>query len=86
MISTVISLPYELARLPLTILYSGLSLLPETSGPRLTVGRAIGYTDKTAGALLRNRDIAARGTDRLARSRKIVKSDLLEQEAATRPE
>ena len=33
MISTVIALPYELARLPLVVIDTGLSALPETFAP-----------------------------------------------------
>ena len=87
MISTVIALPYELARLPLAILDDGLSdRLAETSGPRVTLDRAIGSSDKLAGALLRNRDIAKRGADRIERSDKLLAATRLEQEAATRRE
>ena len=50
MISTVIALPYEFARLPLTILDTGLSGLPETSVPRDTRDQAIGMSDNLAGA------------------------------------
>ena len=58
MISTLIALPYELARLPLAIVDNGLSSrLPETSGPRVALDRAIGSADKLAGALLRNDQI-----------------------------
>jgi hypothetical protein len=86
MISTVIALPYELARLPLAILDSSLFLLSETSAPRVTVGRAIGYSDKLAGALLGNHGIAERGSERIERSRKLLLADQLEQQAATRRE
>lgn len=86
MISTVIALPYELARLPLALLDSSLSLLPETSAPRVTVGRAIGYSDKLAGAMLGNPGIATRGSERIERSRKLLLADELEQQAATRRE
>ena len=68
MISTVIALPYELARLPLVVLDTGLSALPETSAPRVTLDRAIGMSDKLAGAVLRNGAIAKRGADRIERS------------------
>ncbi|MCW2842634.1 MAG: hypothetical protein JWN22_550, partial [Nocardioides sp.] len=66
MISRLITLPYELARLPLLVVDSTLSdRLPETSGPRVTLDRTIGSADKIAGALLGNRDLARRGADRL---------------------
>jgi len=87
MISTLVSLPYELARLPLVIVDNSLlARLPETSGPRVTLDRAIGSVDKLAGTLLGNSDIAKRGTDRIERSEKLLTADRLEQEAATRRE
>ena len=43
MISTLIALPYELARLPVVIVDKNLSdRLPESSGPRVGLDRAIG--------------------------------------------
>jgi hypothetical protein len=87
MISTLITLPYELARLPLVLVENGLSdRLPETSGPRVTLDRAIGSADKLAGTLLGNRDIARRGSDRIERTEKLLTAARLEQEAATRRE
>jgi hypothetical protein len=86
-ISTLIALPYEVARLPLVMVDSSLSdRLPETSGPRVSLDRAIGSADKLAGALLRNRDIAERGAHRIERSEKLVAAARLEQEAAVRRE
>lgn len=83
MISTLIALPYEVARLPLVIIDKNLSeKLSETSGPRVTLDRVIGTADKLAGALLGNRDIANRGTDRLERSEKLLTAARLEQQAA----
>ena len=87
MISTLITLPYELARLPLVLVDNGLSdRLPETSGPRVTLDRAIGSADKLAGTLLGNRDLARRGSDRIERTEKLLTVARLEQEAATRRE
>jgi hypothetical protein len=87
MISTLIALPYEVARLPLTIADNGLvQRLPETSGTRVTLDRAIGSADKLAGALLGNRGIAQRGADRIERSEKLLTAARLEQEAAARRE
>lgn len=72
MISTLITLPYELARLPLVLADGTLSgTLSETSAPRMVLDRTIGSADKLAGTLLGNRDIAARGVDRLERSDKL---------------
>ena len=71
MISTVIALPYELARLPFVVLDTSLFALPEDSAPRLTLNRAIGMSDKLAGAVLRNGKIADRGADRIERSDKL---------------
>jgi hypothetical protein len=87
MISTLIALPYEVARLPLTIADNGLvQRLPETSGTRVTLDRAIGSADKLAGTLLGNRGIAQRGADRIERSEKLLTAARLEQEAAARRE
>ena len=86
-ISTLISAPYKLARLPLVIIDSTLSeRLPETSGPRVTLDRAIGSADKLAGALLGDEAIAKSGAKRIERSQKLVTAARLEQEAATRRE
>ena len=83
MISTVIAFPYELARLPLTVLDGQLAdRLPETSTPRVTLNRAIGSADKLAGAVLGNSEIASRGADRLERFEKLVAAARLEREAA----
>lgn len=61
MISTLVSLPYEIARFPLALVDSRLSdRLPEASTPRVTLDRALGSADKIAGKLTGNRDIAQR--------------------------
>jgi hypothetical protein len=86
MISTLITVPYELARLPLVVVDNSLSGLPETSGPRVALDRVIGSADKLAGALLGNHDIAQRGADRIERTDKLLTAARLEQEAATRRE
>jgi hypothetical protein len=85
MISTLIALPYELARLPLTTLDHGLSRrLPDTSVPRTTLDRAIGSADKLAGTILRNDDILDRGVARVERANALVKAARLEDRAETR--
>lgn len=85
MISTLIALPYKLARTPLTLIDSTLSeRLPETSFPRVALDRVIGSSDKFAGALLGDPDIAERGADRIERSDTLRKAAKLEQEAETR--
>ena len=87
MISTLIALPYEIARLPLVYVDSRLSdRLPETSGSRVTLDRAIGSADKLAGSVLRNRAIAERGADRIQRTDKLVAAARLEHAAAERRE
>ena len=87
MISTLIALPYKLARTPLVLIDSTLSeRLPETSLPRVTLDRVIGSSDKFAGALLGDQEIAGRGADRIERSDTLRKAAKLEQEAATRRE
>ena len=85
MISTIIALPYEIARLPLVVLDTGLSALPETSAPRVVVDRALGMSDKVAGTVLRNGGLAKRGSDRLERTEKLQSAARLEQEAAGPP-
>jgi hypothetical protein len=87
MIQTLISVPYEIARLPLVIIDNRLSTrLSETSSARMTLDRAIGSADKIAGALIRDRQIAKRGTDRIEHSDKIRTAARLKQEAASRRE
>ncbi len=87
MLTTVISLPYEVARLPLVALDRRLSeRLPETSGARVVLDRAIGSADRLAGTLLRNHDIAERGADRAVRTDRRLEAARLEQEAAARRE
>lgn len=85
MISTLVSIPYEIARLPLALVDSKLSdKLPETSTPRVTLDRALGSADKIAGRLTGNRNIAQRGTDRLDKLEKLVTAARLEQDAAAK--
>jgi hypothetical protein len=87
MISNLIALPYKLARTPLVLIDNTLSeRLPETSLPRVTLDRVIGSSDKFAGALLGDPDIAGRGADRIERSDTLRKAGKLEQEAETRRE
>jgi hypothetical protein len=82
MISTLVSLPYEIARLPLALVDRTLAeRLPETSTPRATLDRALGSADRIAGRLTGNRDIAQRGTERLDRLEKLVTAARLEKEA-----
>ncbi|MGY2876245.1 hypothetical protein ACVW00_003435 [Marmoricola sp. URHA0025 HA25] len=83
MISTVIALPYELARLPLALVDEKLSeRLSETSIPRVALDRALGSADRLAGTVLGNPEIAGRGAERLARSRTLVTAAKLEGRAA----
>ncbi len=71
MISTLIALPYELTRLPLSMIDQRVSArLPETSTARVTIDHAMGTTDKIAGTILHNDSIIRRGTTRLERSDK----------------
>ena len=87
MIKSLLSLPYELARLPLVAVDKTLGdRLPETSGPRVTLERAIGSADRVAGALLANPEIARRGADRVERVEKLVTAARLEQDAEARRE
>lgn len=87
MISTIVSLPYELARLPLVVVDKSLSdRLAEDSPARATLDRVIGSADKMAGAVLRNPDLTQRGADRIERSDKLATAARLEQEATERRE
>lgn len=84
MISTLIALPYELARLPLVVVDQTLSpRLAETSAPRVTLDRTIGSADKLAGSVLGNRGIAQRGQDRLERARTLRAAAQHEKQAAS---
>jgi hypothetical protein len=84
MISTLIALPYELARLPLVLVDETLAeRLPDTSVPRTTLDRTLGSADKLAGAVLSNRAIAERGAERLERSQKLRAAARREAEAKT---
>jgi hypothetical protein len=85
MISNLIALPYKLVRTPLGLIDNTLSeRLPETSLPRMTLDRVIGSSDKFAGALLGDPDIADRGVDRLEHSDTLRQAAKLEREAETR--
>lgn len=85
MISELIALPYELARKPLAAADARLSdKLPDSIGAR--VGWALGTTDKLAGTLLHNPDIAQRGAERVERSGKRLTAAGLEAEAQARRE
>lgn len=85
MISTLISLPYELTRRPLVAVGEGLTgRLPEDAAPRLYLDKAIGSADRLAGSLLHNDEIARRGTDRLERSAGLAKAATLERKAETK--
>lgn len=87
MIKNLIAFPYEVARRPLVQLDKNLSgRVPPDSGPRRALGRAIGSTDKVAGTVLRNRDIARRGSERLERVEKLATAVRLEKTADTRRE
>jgi hypothetical protein len=86
MISTLIALPYEIARGPLAFVDARLSnRLADDSARRLVLDRTLGSADKVAGTILGNHAIAARGADRLERSDKLRTAARREHEAgATR--
>jgi hypothetical protein len=87
MISTLIALPYEIARLPLAVVDDKLlDRLPESSAPRVVLDRTLGSADKVAGALLRNPGIAQRGAERVERSTKLATAARLEKKADARRE
>lgn len=82
MISTLISLPYEIARRPLVAVGEGLTgRLREDTAPRVIVEKAIGSADWLAGNLLGNPAIARRGVDRLGRSAGLAEAATLERRA-----
>lgn len=83
MITTLISLPYEIARKPLALVDERLEgRLSDTALPKVALDRALGQADKVAGSLLRNRQIAARGAARIDRTEKLLTADRLEKQAA----
>lgn len=85
MITTLISLPYEIARRPVVAVGGGLTgLLPESAPPRVAFEKAVGSADQLAGLLLRNGEIAQRGADRLERSARLAAAAKLERKAATK--
>lgn len=87
MISTLISLPYELARRPIVAIGEGLtSRLHEDAAPRVFLDRAIGSADQFAGILLRNGQIAQRGADRLQRSTGLAQAASFERKAEAKRE
>jgi hypothetical protein len=87
MITNLITLPYQAARLPLSIVDKAIGeRLPETSPPRVALDRTLGSADRLAGTVLRNPVIAQRGADRLERSSKVVTAAKLEKQADARRE
>ncbi len=83
--TNVLSTPYKLARLPLSLFDSTVTeRLPEGSAPRLVVDRAIGSADRLAGSLLRDPAIAERGAARLERSHRLATATHLEERAAAK--
>ncbi|HJQ07251.1 MAG TPA: hypothetical protein VJ872_17505 [Nocardioides sp.] len=82
MISTLISLPYELTRRPIVAVGDGLThRLREDATPRVFVDWAIGSADRLAGILLRDPAIARRGVDRIDRSAGLAEAARLERKA-----
>lgn len=85
MISTLIAIPYKVARAPLALIDSTLSdRLPETSLPRTALDRVIGTSDKLAGTVLRDHELAESGADRLERSATLRKAARFEHTADAR--
>ncbi len=85
MISKLIALPYEVARLPLVVAEKNLlAPLPEASAPRVVLDRTIGSADRLAGTLLGNPAIAQRGNDRIEQTDKLVTAARLEKKATLR--
>lgn len=85
MISTLIAIPYKVARTPLALIDSTLSdRLPETSLPRTALDRVIGTSDKLAGTVLRDHQLAESGADRIERSATLRKAARFEHKADAR--
>src|SRR5436190_1411349 len=85
LINTLIALPYEIARQPVVLADKKLSnKLPESLSTR--VDWALGSADRVAGAVLRNRDIAQRGTERVQRATTLLTAARLEDKADARRE
>lgn len=84
MINTLIALPYEIARKPLALVDDQLEgRVSDTALPKVALDRALGRADKVAGSLLRNRDIARRGAERIDRTEKLLAAARLEEQAAS---
>ncbi|MGN6088301.1 MAG: hypothetical protein ACTHNT_03310, partial [Actinomycetales bacterium] len=82
MLNALISLPYELARKPLELVDGQLAgRVSDTALPKVALDRALGQADKVAGSLLRNPDIAQRGTERIDRTQKLLTAARLEKQA-----
>ena len=85
MISTLIALPYKIARAPLAFVDNTLAdHLPETSMPRTTLDLVLGSTDKFAGALLGDERLGRRGAERIERSDTLRKAARFEHHADAR--
>ena len=85
MISTLVSIPYKLARLPLELFdHTVADKLPEDSVLRLTLDRTIGSADRLAGTLLGDPAIAERGANRVEHAERLRTAARLEREAAAR--
>jgi hypothetical protein len=84
---TLLTVPYKLYRAPLAVLDQlAAQRLRADSPPRLVLDRALGSYDRLAGRLLDDDDIAAQGSDRIARSAKLADAVTLERDAAARRE
>jgi hypothetical protein len=81
--STLLTLPYKIARLPWSLVDQRVSSrLPEASPSRVLLGKVIGSSDRLAGSLLGDPDLAGRGSERLERSQQVEASVSLPQQAA----
>jgi hypothetical protein len=81
--SALLTLPYKLARFPLSVVDSTVAdRLPETSAPRLVLDKVLGSADRFAGSVLGDHALAARGSKRLERTQQVQESVSLSQQAA----
>jgi hypothetical protein len=80
---TLLHLPYQAARTPLTLLDATLfQRLPDDSPPRLAFDRLVGSIDEVAGRLLDDETIERRGTELRDRADKLSRALQLAEAAA----
>lgn len=81
-----ITIPYGIARGPISVMTKIAHRLPADSYPRVAFDRALGSYDQFAGRLLEDDAIVRRGTLRASRSNELAEAVGLERQAAARRE